>query len=888
MNELKLGQFKELYDQYKLSSSYQERVNQFVVVPVFREIIKETLSNNPLTNSHLTGLIQIFKYNCSADSFDYYLEQNIPNKGRAIELSKQIKLINQKGYTNAGKASINDLSQNQLNEIQRFLQKAFTISTIDEAIKLCKEVDNKDIPQVKKGIYSPWLHYINPEIFPIANNTHDKFREWIGMPSDYPSCIKDFNELKTLVNENNLGVLDKFAYEFTSEEDLWDVDHFIRSLHNHFTKIWRCATSENWHAFRDKNILSINWLDANTDYSTLKTFESGKMSTSPWVNELKQGNLIVILEKHQYYGIAVAKSNYKFKENDVEFGGKFWPSIEIEFLHKLKDPINHNMNIASRIPASFYALNGLGFSEKETFKFIKKSFPEAIASIIEYMGIDSSVAIYPADIDRIKNIPMNTILYGPPGTGKTYSTIDESIKILQPGFSDEDRLKMKEKFSEYQKAQRVFFTTFHQNMAYEDFIEGIKPLEPGDENEFLGYEIKDGLFKIACVEATFNYIHSNFKQDKTVSSILDFNSLFDKLYENISSNESTEFATKSGGKVTAGITTQGNFIINHERSNKLYTVSRDRLSKLFEKYPNPDTISNVQEAFRKEIGGCNSTAYWSILKELSILRDKNRGSSISKISEQSDIIYDDKRKIVQQYWDKKEYVVLDKDYSKPYVFIIDEINRGNVAQIFGELITLIEDDKRMGKLETIYAELPYSKHSFSIPPNLYIIGTMNTADRSVEALDTALRRRFSFIAKQPEPKKLIITEDGVNLPSMLQALNTRLEILKDNDHTIGHAWLMNVNNLDQLQLLFGNKILPLLQEYFYNDYEKLGLVLGDAFFEIYEQVDSKIFASFSGGNGLAGQYDQSLQYKLKPVNKLTVEDFQTLYISNNQTVTSEE
>ena len=189
MNELKLGQFKELYDQYKLSSSYQERVNQFVVVPVFREIIKETLSNNPLTNSHLTGLIQIFKYNCSADSFDYYLEQNIPNKGRAIELSKQIKLINQKGYTNAGKASINDLSQNQLNEIQRFLQKAFTISTIDEAIKLCKEVDNKDIPQVKKGIYSPWLHYINPEIFPIANNTHDKFREWIGMPSDYPSCI---------------------------------------------------------------------------------------------------------------------------------------------------------------------------------------------------------------------------------------------------------------------------------------------------------------------------------------------------------------------------------------------------------------------------------------------------------------------------------------------------------------------------------------------------------------------------------------------------------------------------------------------------------------------------------------------------------------------------
>lgn len=887
MNELRLGQFKELYEQYKLSSSYQERVNQFVAVPVFREIIKETLSNNPLTNSHLTGLIQIFKYNCSADSFDYYLEQNIPNKGRAIELSKQIKLINQKGYTNAGKASINDLSQNQLNEIQRFLQKAFTISTIEDAIKLCKEVDNKDIPQVKKGIYSPWLHYINPEIFPIANNTHDEFREWIGIPSDYPSNIRDFNYLKTLVNENDLGVLDKFAYQFSSEEDFWDIDNFIESLNNHFKKVWRCATSNVWNDFRDKNILSINWLDANTDYSTLKTFMSGKMSTRPWTHELLEGNLIVVLDKYQYYGIAVAKSTYKYKENDIEFNGKIWPSINVEFLHKLEKPVNHNMSITHTNPATFFMLNGLGFSAKETFKFIKKSFPEAISKVVKYMGIDTTVAIYPTDNDGIKNIPMNTILYGPPGTGKTYSTIDESIKILEPDFSDDDRQKMKEKFSEYQKAQRVFFTTFHQNMAYEDFIEGIKPLEPGDDNEFLGYEIKDGLFKIACVEATFNYIQSNFKQDKTVSNILDFNSLFDKLYETISSNESTVLATKSGGKITAGITTQGNFIINHKESNRQYTVSRDRLSKLFEKYPNPDTISNVQDAFRKVIGGCNSTAYWSILKELSILRDKNSGSIISKTSEQSDIIYDDKRKIVQQYWDKKEYDVLDKDYSKPYVFIIDEINRGNVAQIFGELITLIEDDKRMGKLETIYAELPYSKHSFSIPPNLYIIGTMNTADRSVEALDTALRRRFSFIAKHPEPNKLKITEDSIDLPSMLQALNTRLEILKDNDHTIGHAWLMNVKNLDQLQLVFGNKILPLLQEYFYNDYEKLGLVLGDAFFEIYGQVNSKIFASFSGGNGLAGQYDQSWQYKLKPVNELTVEDFQTLEVSNIQTITGE-
>src|SRR5690606_9797710 len=122
-----------------------------------------------------------------------------------------------------------------------------------------------------------------------------------------------------------------------------------------------------------------------------------------------------------------------------------------------------------------------------------------------------------------------------------------------------------------------------------------------------------------------------------------------------------------------------------------------------------------------------------------------------------------------------------------------------------------------------------------------IIGTMNTADRSVEALDTALRRRFSFINLEPEPDKLLTTEDGINLTELLITLNNRLSILKDSDHTIGHAWLWNVRNIDQLKEVFKVKILPLLKEFFYNDYEKLGLVLGDAFFEPHMQVNSNVF-----------------------------------------------
>ena len=157
------------------------------------------------------------------------------------------------------------------------------------------------------------------------------------------------------------------------------------------------------------------------------------------------------------------------------------------------------------------------------------------------------------------------------------------------------------------------------------------------------------------------------------------------------------------------------------------------------------------------------------------------------------------------------------------MLIIDEINRGNVSQIFGELITLIEEDKRTGEDEVLTATLPYSKKTFSVPPNLYIIGTMNTADRSVEALDTALRRRFSFEPMLPDTTKIKESPAGINLPEMLNVINARLEALLSKDHTIGHAWLMKIDTMEKLQSAFKNKILPLLQEFFYNDYAKIGL-----------------------------------------------------------------
>jgi 5-methylcytosine-specific restriction endonuclease McrBC GTP-binding regulatory subunit McrB len=242
--------------------------------------------------------------------------------------------------------------------------------------------------------------------------------------------------------------------------------------------------------------------------------------------------------------------------------------------------------------------------------------------------------------------------------------------------------------------------------------------------------------------------------------------------------------------------------------------------------------------------------------------------------------------------------------------IIDEINRGNVSSIFGELITLIESNKRKGEKETLEVILPYSKQPFTVPANLYIIGTMNTADRSVEALDAALRRRFSFVEMPSKPelvapnrcfwellwkykgidwdneeykskeKELLellgasskiwderkaIWEQfktegknesqieqfsknefiGINFESILEKINLRIEKLLDKDHQIGHSYFMSVETTDDLKSAFKNKIIPLLQEYFFGDYGKIGLVLGSGFVSVEKKTDSKkLFASF--------------------------------------------
>ncbi|HEF8378349.1 TPA: AAA family ATPase [Campylobacter jejuni] len=385
------------------------------------------------------------------------------------------------------------------------------------------------------------------------------------------------------------------------------------------------------------------------------------------------------------------------------------------------------------------------------------------------------------------NLFLNQILYGPPGTGKTYHTIDKALEIISKvekiELPDENnRVDRKKLFNEYVKNGQIVFTTFHQSYGYEEFVEGIKPRMDKENSKEIEYEIKDGIFKELCEKALENR-----------DSIKNFNFYIDKLKEKvkIDDNNPEKYFELPNTK----------YFIQY-RNGRTFRIKFDGMSKNHKDYP--VSIDNIEKLYKTSIADeiYNSAYVKAILNYL-----KSQG--------------------LEDYKEK------DEKTNSPYIIIIDEINRGNVSKIFGELITLIEPSKRIGEKEEIKVKLPYSgndfddKKDFGVPKNVYIIGTMNTADRSITSLDTALRRRFEFVEMMPNPNVLSDNCEGVNLKELLKAINTRIEYLLDREKTIGHAFFIGVENLEKLKKVFQNKIIPLLQEYFYNDYALINMVLND-------------------------------------------------------------
>ncbi|MCH6267577.1 AAA family ATPase, partial [Neobacillus citreus] len=450
--------------------------------------------------------------------------------------------------------------------------------------------------------------------------------------------------------------------------------------------------------------------------------------------------------------------------------------------------------------------------------------------------------------DSRQELSVNSILYGPPGTGKTYNTVLYAIAICDnesiDALANLPYEQVLERYNSLKNDGRIAFTTFHQSYGYEEFIEGIKPVI-NEQDEGLSSDIKyehvSGVFKKFCETAKGIKIQTSslkIRQNPTVWNVIlegtgqtklkidCFNNNFIKIgWSNVD-----EMVTDESKNLNS---TEKRILLNFQdemQIGDIVFIQRTNTSidgigiitgpyefiKSGEKYPRRRNVEWIATNINEDVYSINKNTR---LNRLSVypLRNMNIKDVIGLI---------DKYKI--------NHDIKIEENRKPYVFIIDEINRGNISKIFGELITLIEQTKRLGEPEATTAILPYTGGEFGVPNNVYILGTMNTADRSIALLDTALRRRFKFIEMMPDADVLrnlgINTIEGIDIPLMLETINERIEYLFDREHTIGHAYftpLAKDPSISNLEGIFLNAIIPLLQEYFYEDYSKIQLILGD-------------------------------------------------------------
>jgi mcrBC restriction endonuclease system, mcrB subunit, putative len=383
----------------------------------------------------------------------------------------------------------------------------------------------------------------------------------------------------------------------------------------------------------------------------------------------------------------------------------------------------------------------------------------------------------------------NIILQGAPGTGKTYTTASLAVALCNPSFTGlEDHIKVMDEYERLRQEGQIAFCTFHQSMDYEDFVEGVKPELQG---EHITYNVEAGIFKQICEQARTT-------EGKDIAAYID------DYLKRIQGEDNQREIPSVSGRAKLSIWWEGGKTLNMRSTES-----------------SPQSFPNIEQ-----------------------IKDQAIGKGKTKTHEAY------ARAFIEAV--KKEYQIEDKASTKPHVLIIDEINRGNISRIFGELITLLEADKRTGDgKHPIKVTLPYSKDSFSVPSNLYIIGTMNTTDRSTGSIDYAVRRRFAFITLKTDPEviKTCIKDDAVRAKALALFKQINGDSTDDTtsfiathkagdfdleDLKVGHSYFL-AETLEALQMKMRYEVIPLLREYI-----KDGILQG-------KEEDEKYFAAWEKG-----------------------------------------
>ena len=479
----------------------------------------------------------------------------------------------------------------------------------------------------------------------------------------------------------------------------------------------------------------------------------------------------------------------------------------------------------------------------------------------KFLGFSKTIQKF--DIDF--SFPLNAILYGTSKREKIYNIILYSVAIIERNKeiynnkSSEKCIRFLERFKNYIGNEQIKFIASNASYTYEDFKKFCAEVEKDKYNN--------------------NYILILDNIDKS-DMLKIFGDDYSELEKRICNKEKSKLpknlyilGTTSKTFLSIKFFKDFNFIKAHSKDE-----IKEHIVEIDEEIENLLGVKEEENNFKFPLNSIlygppgTGKTYNSILYSLGIAT-KNEGI-INRIKNNTETISDEK---INEFNDLKkqgqiEFITFHQSYSyedfvegirptlatkdsednkdlkytihsgifkkicerarndkdKNYVLIIDEINRGNISKIFGELITLLEPSKRLGETEELKIRLPYSGEEFGVPKNLYILGTMNTADRSIALLDIALRRRFNFIEMPPKYnllKTINCKEGEINLQDLLKAINTRIEFLLDKDHLIGHSYFINIKTFEDLKEVFKNSIMPLLQEYFYDDFEKIKFVL---------------------------------------------------------------